>query len=112
MPSRDPSLTLAIARHGWRDGHRRYRLASRRIQLRKCGVIVFLLAAVASAAHALLWCPEHAHNAADPALNVEGAQCGESHAHGEADDFRHGTHAATGVEPAETMKCTPFQGGV
>lgn len=112
MPSRDPSLTLAIARHGWVAGHRHYRLARRYLQLRKCGVVVLLLAAVASAAHALLWRPEDANNAARPTLNIEGAHCGESHAHGEADDLRHGTHAATGVEPNETMKCAAFQGGV
>lgn len=110
MPSRDPTLTLAIARHGWAAGHRNYRLARRYLQLRKCGVIVLLLAAVASAAYALLWRPQDANNTAQPGFDVEGSQCSESHAHGEADDLCHGVNVARNAISIPTMIGRAIQG--
>lgn len=110
MPSRDPSLTLAITRHGWMVGHRRYRLARRRLQLRKCGVIVFLLAAVASATYALLWRPEDANNTAQSAVNVECPQCGEAHSLREVDDLCHGANVAPSAARLPTMIDGAFQG--
>lgn len=110
MPSRDQSLTLAIAQHGWAAGHRRYRLARRRLHLRNCGVIVLLIAAMTIAAHALLWSPEHRDDAAEPAANVECAQCSEAHANGKANYLAHGMHGAPARQINGTMKHRLFQG--
>lgn len=110
MPSRDPNLTIAISRFGWVAGHRRYRLARLHLQIRKCGVIVLLLAAMTCAVYLLFWGPEHANDTAEPTANVERAQGGKAHSNWEAADLCHGANVAPAAARLPTMINAVFQG--
>lgn len=110
MPTRDPALTIAIARFGWARGHQHYRLRLIWQQLRKGGMVVMLLAMILILVLGLHGGPQDRNNAACPSANVEGSNGLKAHAPREADDLWHRRNLEGAAGRRGTMKCSAFQG--
>lgn len=110
MRNSDPLLTMAIVKHGWLEGHSRYRAARHCKQLRNCWMASALLAMTIVIMGVLHGAPKNSHHTSKPRTDIELPNRGEVHSARETDDLVHGRDHAITPARSETMKCSSIQG--